>query len=141
MKGRCVGVGVWGDLGWVELFAALCLVRRPCPLPFPLQVLISTGRDRGGALPPLPAFEEKRSLILLMAVGRLPLLLADLTALGYPEDVPVVIIERSTHPDERVTRAPLSRIAVEAARVGVASPAVIIVGRCNNVLEAPETGH
>ena len=97
-------------------------------------MLITTGRDRGGALPPLPAFEARRSLVLLMAVGRLPRLHADLAALGYPDEAPVAVIERSTHPDERVTRAPLHRIAVEAARVGVTSPAVIVVGHCLDVL-------
>ena len=102
-----------------------------------LQLLISTGRDRGGAFPPLPSFEARRSLVLLMAVGRLPLLHADLSILGYPDDLPVAIIERSTHPDERITRAPLSAIAEVAARLEVSSPAIIVVGLCVDVLAEP----
>lgn len=97
-------------------------------------MLITTGRDRGGALPPLPPYEPRRSLVLLMAVSRLPRLHADLGELGYPDDAPVAVIERSTHPDERVTRAPLAAVAAEAARLGVASPAIIVVGTCVDVL-------
>lgn len=98
------------------------------------QVLITTGRDKGGALPALPRYDAKRTLVLLMAVGRLPTLAADLGALGFPADTPTAVIERSTHPDERVTRAPLARIADVAESVGVRSPAVIVVGHCLDVL-------
>lgn len=107
----------------------------PTPSAAP-QVLISTGRDRGGALPPLPRYEARRTLVLLMAVGRLPQLHADLASQGYPDDAPVAVIERSTHPDERVTRGPLSGIAALAAAVGVAAPAIIVVGCCLEVLQA-----
>jgi uroporphyrin-III C-methyltransferase len=42
------------------------------------QVLVSTGQGRGGSLPPLSPFVEGRTLVLLMAVARIPRLAVDL---------------------------------------------------------------
>jgi uroporphyrin-III C-methyltransferase len=118
------------------VLAGIPLTHRGCSN----QVLIATGRDKGGALPSLPPFDPKRTLVLLMAVGRLPTLATDLGALGFPADTPVAVIERSTHPDERVTRATLGGIAEAALRVGVRSPAVLVIGQCLDVLTAATGG-
>lgn len=67
-----------------------------------------------------------------MAVGRIPRLAADLH--DYPQDSPVAIIERASHPDERVTRTTLANIAPDAAAAGVESPAVIVIGPVVDVL-------
>ena len=96
------------------------------------QVLISTGQGRGGTLPQLSPYVEGRTLVLLMAVGRIPHLAADLH--DYPQDSPVAIIERASHPDERVTRTTLANIAPDAAAAGVESPAVIVIGPVVDVL-------
>lgn len=91
------------------------------------QVLFSTGQGRGGSFPDLPPYSSSRTLVLLMAVGRIPLLYGDLCeARGYPADTPVCVVEKATHVDEKVYRTTLERLAVEAA--GVVSPAAIIIG-------------
>ncbi len=90
------------------------------------QVLISTGQGRGGSLPTLSPYVEGRTLVLLMAVGRIPRLASDLA--DYPQESPVAIIERASHPDERVTHTTLTRLAADAAAAGVESPAVIVIG-------------
>ena len=100
------------------------------------SVLITTGMGRGGEFPPLPPYDAERTLVLLMAVKRLPALADDLGRVGYPLDVPVAIVERATQSDERVTCAPLSGIAAAAAAAGVTSPAVVIVGFVVNVRSA-----
>lgn len=96
------------------------------------SVLITTGMGRGGSHPALPPYDRDRTLVMLMAVGRIPTLFADLTALGYPPTIAVAIIERAAHPDERITVTDLTRLARDAAAAGVESPAVIIVGRAVN---------
>jgi uroporphyrin-III C-methyltransferase len=94
------------------------------------QLLISTGQGRGGAFPDLPRWEPSRTLVLLMAVGRAGKLRADLCdERGYPEDTPVAVIERGTHPDERVTRTTLAGLAAAAEVRRFESPAVMVVGR------------
>jgi len=91
------------------------------------QVLFSTGQGRGGEFPDLPPFSSSRTLVLLMAVGRIPVLFQDLcTERGYPEDTPVAVIERATHTDEKITRTTLHRLADEAK--GATSPATIVIG-------------
>ena len=95
------------------------------------QVIISTGQGRGGAFPDLPPFEPSRTLVLLMGVARAGKLRADLCdARGYPEACPVAVIERGTHPDERITRTTLGELAAvaEAMQPPLSSPAVIVVG-------------
>lgn len=93
------------------------------------SVLITTGQGRGGTFPALPPFDPQRTLVMLMAVGRIPTLAPDLSALGYPLDTPVAIIERAAHPDERTTLTDLTRLAGDAAAVGVTSPAVLVIGK------------
>lgn len=90
------------------------------------QVLISTGHGRDGALPELPPFHASRTLVLLMAVSRMRTLREQLGEGGYPSSTPVAVIERATHPDERVTCTTLARLCEDAATA--ASPAVIVVG-------------
>ena len=101
------------------------------------QVLLSTGQGRGGSFPDLPPFAPKRTLVLLMAVKRIPLLRQDLCEeRGYPPATPVAVIERASHPDQRVTRTTLEGLAAAAAAAGVESPAVIVVGAVCAAMEA-----
>ena len=99
------------------------------------SLLIATGVGRGGALPPLPPYDPTRTLVLLMAVGRLPTLAADLGA-AYPPDTLVAVIERATHADQRVTTGTLADIGARAEAAGVVAPAVIVVGAVVGALEA-----
>jgi uroporphyrin-III C-methyltransferase len=93
------------------------------------QVLLSTGQGRGGVFPDLPPHASNRTLVLLMAVGRIPRLRQDLCVeRGYPEDTPVAIIERATHPDQRVTRTTLRDLAQDALAAVIESPATIVIG-------------
>jgi uroporphyrin-III C-methyltransferase len=103
------------------------------------QVLLSTGQGRGGSFPDLPPFDATRTLVLLMAVGRIPLLRADLCEQrAYPEHTPVAIIERATHPTQRITRTTLADLARDAGAADVQSPAVLVIGSVCSALEQPE---
>lgn len=71
------------------------------------QVLLTTGRDRGGGMPDLPRYSPTRTVVMLMGVGRLSTLESDLGAVGYPSTVPVAVVERAGLPSQRVTSAEL----------------------------------
>ncbi len=92
------------------------------------QLLITTGQGRGGTFPDLPGYDSGRTLVMLMAVGRIPFLLNDLTSRGYPADTPVAVVERTTHSGEKVLKTTLDRLHAESDAAGVKSPAVIVVG-------------
>ena len=66
----------------------------------------------------------------LGAIGR------ELLGNGMPADMPVAIIENGCSPEQRVTRAPLNRIAAVAVERGVAAPAVIVIGRVVDFADA-----
>jgi uroporphyrin-III C-methyltransferase/precorrin-2 dehydrogenase/sirohydrochlorin ferrochelatase len=66
--------------------------------------------------------------VILMGVGALPRLASDALRAGVPADRPVAIVERGHHADQRTTRTSLGAVVLEAGRIGVRNPAVIVVG-------------
>ncbi|GAA1496005.1 uroporphyrinogen-III C-methyltransferase [Paeniglutamicibacter kerguelensis] len=85
---------------------------------------MATGHEE---LSELPARAD-HTLVLLMGVARLARNTATLLGRGLPADTPVAIIERGWCPDQRITIDRLDSIAATAARIGVANPAVIVIG-------------
>ena len=100
------------------------------------QVLISTGYGRDLAKIDLPTFAADRTVVLLMAVGRLDEISANLTSseMGYPKATPVAIVENATTPKQRTLLGTLETIADVARAQNVKAPACIIVGDVVNVL-------
>ena len=85
---------------------------------------MATGHEE---LSELPARAD-HTLVLLMGVARLARNTATLLGRGLPADTPVAIIERGWCPDQRITIDRLDSIAATAKRIGVANPAVIVIG-------------
>ena len=93
------------------------------------RFLVITGQGAEGRWIDLPAYHEKTTLVLLMAVSRAGEIAEQLMALGHPRDEPVAIIERATQPDQRTTRTRLDELESSIRSGGVLSPAVIVIGR------------
>lgn len=68
------------------------------------------------------------TLVLLMAMDRLPAIAEQLIRHGRPADTPSAVVHRASLPGERVIRAPLSQLPDTVAAAGVGAPAVIVVG-------------
>jgi uroporphyrin-III C-methyltransferase/precorrin-2 dehydrogenase/sirohydrochlorin ferrochelatase len=68
------------------------------------------------------------TVILLMGVGQLRDSAASLARAGLPAGTPVGIVENGYLPNQRVTIGTLGSIADQAEAVGVANPAVIVIG-------------
>jgi uroporphyrin-III C-methyltransferase/precorrin-2 dehydrogenase/sirohydrochlorin ferrochelatase len=66
------------------------------------------------------------TLVLLMAVGRLPAITAELRARGRAGDTPVAVVAAGTTENQRVVRGSLDDIAALAA--DIEPPAVVVVG-------------
>jgi uroporphyrin-III C-methyltransferase/precorrin-2 dehydrogenase/sirohydrochlorin ferrochelatase len=66
------------------------------------------------------------TLVLLMAVGRLPAITAELLARGRDPATPAAVIASGTMPDQVVIRSPLADLPTAAA--GIAPPAVVVIG-------------
>jgi uroporphyrinogen III methyltransferase / synthase len=76
--------------------------------------------------PALAAFPG--TLVFYMGVRALERIAGQLTAHGRSPDEPVAIVERGTMTGQRTTHATLATVAARAAEVGVAAPAVTVVG-------------
>ncbi len=72
--------------------------------------------------------DPNRTLIFLMAVRNLERICTQLQAHGMASDTPVAVIQNGTLPSQRTLIGTLATIAAEAARAGIASPAIVTVG-------------
>jgi uroporphyrinogen III methyltransferase/synthase len=71
---------------------------------------------------------RRATTILLMAMGRLGEIVAELRAHGLEGDTPVAIVHEGTKPSQRVVTATLDTIVAEAERDGIGAPAVVVIG-------------
>lgn len=70
-----------------------------------------------------------RTLVIYMGLATADAIADKLIADGVSPALPVAVIERGTHADARVLRSLLADLGGMVAREGVASPALIIVGK------------
>ena len=69
-----------------------------------------------------------RTLVIYMGVTGADRIAEKLMGDGLAPDTPIAVLERATHPDMRVLRAPLADLGGIVAREAVRSPALIVVG-------------
>lgn len=96
------------------------------------SVMICTGVGRGGAAGRIPRYERSTTVLVLMGVARLPEIIQLMVEdLGYPDCLPVCIIERGTMVDQRVISSTLNGIteAMTSPRIGSQRPpGMMVVG-------------
>ncbi|KAG0234126.1 hypothetical protein BGW42_006866 [Actinomortierella wolfii] len=103
------------------------------------QVVITTAQAKGGVLPTnFPTYDAKRTVVILMGVGKAREIADRMMAddLGWPKDVPVVIVENAHCPQERVLDATLETLAHVVEQHKAVPPAVFVVGWAGNVLRS-----
>ncbi len=103
------------------------------------QVLICTGTAKNGKIPDnMPSFDQKRTVVFLMAVKKVSLLVpALLEERSWPADLPVAIIERASCPDQRVIRTHLSDLPEVVRTVENRPPGLIVAGFSCDFLAKP----
>jgi uroporphyrin-III C-methyltransferase len=68
------------------------------------------------------------TIVILMGIRRLPEIAAELIVGGLDPQTPAAAIERGTLDDQRVVTAELRDLAEAAHRIGISSPAVVVIG-------------
>ena len=78
--------------------------------------------------------KHKTSMVIFLSVGMIEKVREELLQ-GYPEETPVVVIEKASWPDEKVVRCTLKEIVEMVKEAGIKKTALIYVGEA---LEASE---
>ncbi len=95
------------------------------------SVAVITGARGGDGAPENNALANLASvdtLVVLMGAAHLRQIAKDLTAAGRSSQTPAAVIRWGTYEGQQTVTGTLETIAVEAERVGMKAPAVIIVG-------------
>jgi uroporphyrin-III C-methyltransferase len=100
------------------------------------QVLITTGYGKNGSYVEMPEYHPERTIVLLMAVGRITEIAQCLLSKDYPPDQPVCIIERATTPQQRLIYGTIATIGQEAERFEAKPPATIVIGEVVHALSS-----
>lgn len=101
------------------------------------QVVITTAQAKGGVLPDnFPTYDSKRTVVILMGVGKAKEIsdLMQSEKLGWPGDVPAIVVENAHCEGERVLDATLATLAQVVQEQNAVPPAVFVVGWAGNVL-------
>lgn len=105
------------------------------------RIVVMTAHRHADSLESLsdpPPYRPEQTVVLLMGVAQLHDTVERLLAIGYPGDLPSVIVGHATLPDERVVFSPLLDLPAAAAVARIGSPATIIVGHAAHVCRSPE---
>jgi uroporphyrin-III C-methyltransferase len=98
------------------------------------QVLITTGYGQDSAVVDIPDYAPDRTIVLLMAVGRITEIADTMIRKGYSPTTPVIIAEKATTPSQRIIRGVLENIGDVAKATNAVPPATIVIGDVVNVL-------
>lgn len=99
------------------------------------QVLICTGTGRRGVLPKIPEFVKTRTTVFLMSLHRINDLVEGLINNSWDPEIPAAIVERSSCPDQRVTRTKLKYLNEAIEAIGSRPPGLLVVGYACEVLK------
>ncbi len=115
------------------------------------QVLICTGTGRKGVAPAPPPYIPTQTVVFLMALHRLPSLIASLTKVvadrspspsppasgsspAWPTSTPCAVIERASCPDQRIIRTSLQYVCAAVEELGSRPPGLLVAGASGGVL-------
>lgn len=119
--------------GVSSAFAAAASLKAELTLPEIAQTVIIT-RQEGRT--PVPEKERLRflaahqtTMLIFLSAGLLNTVVEELRAGGYPDDTPMVVVERASWANEKIVRATLSTILPLAAEENISKTAMICVGK------------
>ncbi|OAQ35716.1 uroporphyrin-III C-m [Linnemannia elongata AG-77] len=100
------------------------------------QVVITTAQIKGGRLSDnFPVYDAQKTVVVLMGVGKAKEISEMMqTDLGWPANVPVVIVENAHCANERALDATLSTLAQVVEEQKAIPPSVFVIGWAGSVL-------
>ncbi|KAG0228504.1 hypothetical protein BGW42_002128 [Actinomortierella wolfii] len=92
------------------------------------QFLVCTGTGSQDSIPDMPGYVPHRTTVFLMAMHRLGGLVEDLKRAGYPDELPVAVVERASAKDQRTLRATVGTVVDVVKEHGYRPPGILVVG-------------
>lgn len=118
--------------GVSSIMAAAAALKAELTLPEVSQTVIISRRAGRTPVPEKENLQDlaahQATMLILLSVGMINEVVADLLAGGYPADTPVAVVEKAGWPEERIIRADLSDIAAMVKEAGITKTAIIAVG-------------
>ncbi|KAF9571124.1 hypothetical protein EC968_000982 [Mortierella alpina] len=103
------------------------------------QFLVCTGTGSQDTIPDTPTYVAHRTTVFLMALHRLEGLVKDLKTAGYPDELPVAIVERASAHDQRCVKATVGTVVQVVKEAGYRPPGILIAGwACDALAQDPE---
>ncbi len=114
-------------------FAAAARLKVELTVPDVAQTVIMTRAQGRIAMPPREQLQDLAAhgctLIIFLGITRMPRIVRDLEAAGYPQDTPVAIAYRVGWEDEQIIRGTLADIAGKVRDAKITRQALVLVGR------------
>ncbi|MYC29184.1 MAG: precorrin-4 C(11)-methyltransferase [Chloroflexi bacterium] len=114
-------------------FAAAAKLKAELTVPDVTQTVIMTRAQGRIAMPPKEQLQDLAahgcSLIIFLGITRMPRIVRDLSAAGYPTDTPVAIAYRVGWEDEQIIRGTLADIAGKVRDAKITRQALVMVGK------------
>ncbi|SED81122.1 uroporphyrinogen-III C-methyltransferase [Ruania alba] len=89
---------------------------------------VTSGHDGLDSSALVAVAERSATLVILMGVSKLASITDQALAAGAAPETPAAVIERGSTPTERITRSTLGDLTEDAHRLGIAAPAIIVIG-------------
>jgi precorrin-4/cobalt-precorrin-4 C11-methyltransferase len=119
--------------GVSSAFAAAAVLKAELTVPDVSQTVIMTRAEGRIAMPPGEQLRDLAahgcSLVIFLSITRMPRIVRELRAAGYPKDTPVAVVYRVGWPEEKVIRGTLTDIAAKVREAKINLQALILVGK------------
>lgn len=77
----------------------------------------------------IPDYHDRRTLILLMGVGTMPVWREQLLRQGYPPELPIALVQQATHDGQRVVVTDVAHCVEDAREANVKPPTTAVIGK------------
>jgi precorrin-4/cobalt-precorrin-4 C11-methyltransferase len=130
--------------GVSSAFAAAARLKAELTVPDVSQTVILTRVEGRVAMPPGEQLQSLAAhgstLVLFLSITRMPRIVRELRAAGYPKDTPVAVAYRVGWPDEIIIRGTLADISPRVRAAKLTLQALILVGKAlDPALRQPRT--
>jgi precorrin-4/cobalt-precorrin-4 C11-methyltransferase len=126
-----LGIGYEVVPGVSSALAGAAMLGQELTIPEISQTVIFT---RMGGKTPVPDLERlgelakhQATMVIFLSIGMIEMLRDELLH-GYPENTPVVVIQKATWPEQKIVRGTLKDIAAKVKEAGITKTALIYVG-------------